>query len=46
MFKKILLIIIAISFTSCASIKEKMPKRKACTGEENNKTLSDILCKK
>ena len=46
MLKKILLIIIAISFTSCASIKEKMPKRKACTGEENNKTLSDILCKK
>ena len=36
MIKKILLILIAISLTSCSTIKEKMPKmeRKACTGEK------------
>ena len=46
MIKKILIILIAITFTSCASIKDKMPKRKACTGDETNKTLADVLCKK
>jgi len=46
MIKKILLILIAISLTSCSTIKEKMPKmeRKACTGEKE--TLADVLCKK
>jgi entry exclusion lipoprotein TrbK len=46
MIKKILLILVAISLTSCSTIKEKMPKmeRKACTGE--NKTLADVWCKK
>ena len=45
MIKKILFIIIAISLTSCAGIKDKMPKRKACTGDQA-KTLSDVFCKK
>jgi len=44
MIKKILILLTAIAFTSCATIKEKMPKQKACTGE--NKTLADIICKK
>ena len=44
MIKKILILLTAIAFTSCATIEENMPKRKACTGE--NKTLADIICKK
>jgi starvation-inducible outer membrane lipoprotein len=44
MIKKILILLTAIAFTSCATINDKMPKRKACTGE--NKTLADIICKK
>ena len=44
MTKKILILLTAIAFTSCATIEENMPKRKACTGE--NKTLADIICKK
>tara|TARA_B110000914_G_scaffold152997_1_gene134194 strand:+ start:744 stop:887 length:144 start_codon:yes stop_codon:yes gene_type:complete len=46
MIKNILIIIVAITLTSCTSVKEKMPKleRKACTGE--NKTLADVICKK
>jgi hypothetical protein len=46
MIKKILLILVTISLTSCSSISEKIPKleRKACTGENN--TLADIVCKK
>ena len=44
MTKKILILLTAIAFTSCATIGENMPKRKACTGE--NKTLADIICKK
>jgi hypothetical protein len=44
MIKKMLILLIAIAFTSCATIGEKIPKRKACTGE--NKTLADIICKK
>ena len=47
MIKKILILLTAIaftSFTSCAKINDKMPKRKACTGE--NKTLADLICKK
>ena len=42
--KKILIILTAIAFTSCTAIGDKMPKRKACTGE--NKTLADMICKK
>tara|TARA_B100000795_G_C22404377_1_gene288351 strand:- start:330 stop:473 length:144 start_codon:yes stop_codon:yes gene_type:complete len=46
MIKKLLVLIFAITLTSCANIKDKIPKieRKACTGE--NKTLADTLCKK
>ena len=44
MIKKILILLTAIAFTSCATIEEKMPKRKDCTGE--NKTLADMVCKK
>ncbi len=44
--KKIVLLLIALTLTSCSSIKDKMPsfERKACTGEKN--TLSDVFCKK
>tara|TARA_B100000780_G_C20892369_1_gene355147 strand:- start:364 stop:507 length:144 start_codon:yes stop_codon:yes gene_type:complete len=46
MIKKLLLIIVTLSLTSCATLKDKIPKveRKACTGE--NKTLADVICKK
>ena len=46
MIKKLLIIFMTIAFTSCASIKDKMPKRQACTGDETNKTLAEALCKK
>jgi hypothetical protein len=46
MIQKILLIFVAITLTSCASIKDKMPERQACTGDETNKTLSEMFCKK
>ena len=46
MIKSIITIFIFITLTSCASIKEKMPERKACTGNETNKTLAEVLCKK
>jgi len=47
MIKKLLLIIITLSLTSCASIKDNMPnvERKACT-DEKAKTLVDVFCKK
>ena len=46
MIQKLLILCFVIILTSCANIKEKIPKleRKACTGE--NKTLADTLCKK
>ena len=44
MTKKILIIIIAITLTSCSSITDKIPKQKACTGA--NDTLADVFCKK
>tara|TARA_Y100000022_G_scaffold43242_1_gene35919 strand:- start:141 stop:275 length:135 start_codon:yes stop_codon:yes gene_type:complete len=44
MIKKILTMFMIILFTGCANIKDKMPKRKACTGEKN--TLADLICKK
>jgi len=46
MIKKILLIISTIIFTSCATLKDKMPERQACTGDETNKTLTEVFCKK
>ena len=47
MIKIMLAIFITITLTSCASIKENMPKieRQACT-DEKAKTLSDVFCKK
>ena len=44
--KKIIIILTFFLLTSCAAIKDKMPKieRKACDG--NNNTLADVLCKK
>tara|TARA_B100000780_G_C20988641_1_gene395284 strand:+ start:303 stop:446 length:144 start_codon:yes stop_codon:yes gene_type:complete len=47
MIKKLLIIIVTLTLTSCASIKEKIPnmERKACT-DEKVKTLSDLMCKK
>ena len=44
MIKKITYIVCFLILTSCASVKEKIPERKACTGE--NDTLADIFCKK
>ena len=44
MIKKISSIFLIIILTSCATIKDKIPKRKACTGENN--TLTDLICKK
>ena len=44
MINKISTILLMILITGCASIKNKMPERKACTGE--NKTLTDVICKK
>ena len=46
MIQKILLMFVAITLTSCASIKDKMPERQACTGDETNQTLSEMFCKK
>ena len=44
MIKKISSILLIIILTGCATIQDKMPKRKACTGENN--TLTDLICKK
>ena len=44
MIKKISSVLLIILFTGCATIQEKMPKRKTCTGE--NSTLADLVCKK
>ena len=44
MIKKILTIFMIMLFTGCANIQDKIPKRKACTGE--SKTLADLVCKK
>jgi len=44
MIKKISSIILIIILTGCANFQDKMPKRKACTGENN--TLADLICKK
>ena len=44
MIKKIASIFLILALANCANIKDKMPKRKACTGENN--TLADLICKK
>ena len=44
MIKLISSILLVIILTSCASVKDKLPKRKTCTGENN--TLADLVCKK
>ena len=44
MIKKISSILLILVLASCANIKDKMPKRKACTGEKN--TVADLICKK
>ena len=44
MIKKISSIFLIIILTGCATIKDKMPTRKACTGEKD--TLADVFCKK
>ena len=44
MIKKISSILLIILLTGCTTLQEKMPKRKACTGEYN--TLTDLICKK
>ena len=46
MIKIILTFFMVITLTACSSIKEKIPKRQACTGSENNKTLAEVFCKK
>jgi len=43
MIKKLLLLIITITLTSCASMPSL--ERKACT-DEKAKTLTDLICKK
>ena len=43
--KKIILILaFALTLVSCASIKDKMPKKKVCDGSKE--TLADVFCKK
>ena len=44
MIKNITTVLLIVILTGCATIKDKMPKRKACTGENN--TLADLICKK
>jgi len=44
MIKKITILLTLILMTGCTAISDKMPKRKACTGENN--TLADLVCKK
>jgi hypothetical protein len=46
MIKKILLMLTAVTLTSCATLKDKIPERQACTGSETNKTLTEVFCKK
>ena len=46
MINKILIILTAITLTSCTTLKDKIPERQACTGSETNKTLTEVFCKK
>ncbi len=45
MYKKISAFILILILASCSTIKDKMPKRKACV-DDSNKTLADLICKK
>ena len=40
----IIMIVLSFGLISCASIKDKVPKLKACDGSKN--TLADVFCKK
>ena len=42
--KKIFALLLLTILVGCATIGDKIPKRKACTGE--NSTLADLVCKK
>ena len=46
--KKIILLVSILMFSACAGKfdAKKLNLRKDCTGNETNKTLSDMLCKK
>ncbi len=44
MINKYYTILLILILTSCASIKDNLPERKACTGEKN--TVADLICKK
>ena len=44
MIKKISTILLILVISGCAGLKDKMPTRKACTGEKD--TLADVFCKK
>ena len=46
MIKKLFTLLAIATLTSCASIKENMPERQACTGNETGKTIAEMLCKK
>jgi|TARA_B110000444_G_scaffold93797_1_gene88599 hypothetical protein len=46
MIRKLLILIITLSFTACANVQEKMPKRKACSDDDTGKTLAEVFCKK
>ncbi|MBD1157473.1 hypothetical protein IDH10_04870 [Pelagibacterales bacterium SAG-MED20] len=46
--KKILLMILLLSFTACGAVKDKVGSFKPNTGEcppQAERTLSDIICK-
>ena len=42
--KKIFTLLLLTILVGCATIKDKIPKRKTCTGENNS--LADLVCKK
>ncbi len=42
--KKIIPYLLLSVLVACTAIEDKIPKRKACTGENN--TLADLICKK
>ena len=41
---KIFTLLLLIVLVGCTTMQDKIPKRKACTGENN--TLADLVCKK
>ena len=46
MIKKILILLVALSFTACANVREKMPTRQECSDDDTGKTLAEVFCKK